>query len=88
MKISGILIEDRIKEKILYKHNVHAFEIKEILFDNPYILKIRDSRYMAIGKNDKFLTIIFEVENRLAFILTAYPSSDAQRKLFKSKRKL
>jgi len=86
MKIRGILIEDKVKEKILYKHNVHASEIREILFNNSYVLKVRDGRYMAIGKNSKFLTIIFEVKDFIAFIITTYPSSDAQRKLYKSKR--
>ena len=86
MKIRGILIEDRVKEKVLYKHNVHAFEIREILFNNPHVLKVGDGRYMAIGKNGKFLTIVFEVRDFIAFIITAYPSSDTQRKLYKSKR--
>jgi len=31
MRISNILIEDKIKEKILYRHNVRTFEIKEVL---------------------------------------------------------
>ena len=86
MRIRGVLIEDKVKEKILYGHNVHSFEIKEIILNNPYVLKVRDGRYMAIGKNSKFLTIIFEVRDFMALIITAYPSSDAQRKLYKSKR--
>ncbi len=87
MKICGILIEDNIKEKILYKHNVHALEIKDVLFNNPHILKIKENRYMAIGRNHQFLTIVLEIKKEIAFILTAYPSSDAQRKLYKSKRR-
>ena len=77
MRIMCVLIEDSIKEKILYKHNVHAFEIKEILFNNPYVLKVRDGRYIAIGKDGKLLTIVFEIRDFMAFIITAYPSSDA-----------
>ncbi len=86
MRIRGFLIEEDIKRKILYKHDVRAEDIKEIIFNNPYILKIRDNRYLAIGKNHKFITLIFEVLKDIAVIITAYPSSDAQRKLYKSKR--
>jgi len=88
MKIKKILIEDKIKEKILYTHNVKAYEIKEVLINSPLILKTRDERYIAIGhgQNAKFITIIFELIKDTAFIITAYPSSDSQRKLYKRKR--
>ena len=86
MKITNILIEDKIKEKLLWKHNIKAIDIKEVLFNNPHILKVSKNRYMAIGHNHKFVTIIFEVINGIAFIVTSYPSSDAQRKLYKQKR--
>ena len=33
MKILDILIEDKIKEKILYKHNIRASDIKETLIN-------------------------------------------------------
>jgi hypothetical protein len=42
---------------------------------------------MAIGWSNKYLTVIFELgEGNTAFVITAYPSSDSQRKLFKQKR--
>ncbi len=81
-----ILIEDKIKEKILYKHNIRASEIKRVLTLNPIILRVRDNRYMTIGFDQKFITIIFEMMKDTAFIITAYPSSDAQRKLYKRKK--
>ena len=62
MKISKVVIEDEVKEKILDKHNIRASEIKEILLNNPYVLKARKGRYMAIGYSNKYLTIIFELE--------------------------
>ncbi len=86
MKIKDILIEDKIKEKLLWKHNIKTSDIREVLFNNSYILKVSKNRYMAIGHNHKFVTIIFELMNNLAFIVTSYPSSDAQRKLYKQKR--
>jgi uncharacterized DUF497 family protein len=86
MKISSILIEDNIKEKILEKRGIKAFEIKNILLNNPYVLKSGKDRYMALGKVQKYITIIFEMAKNTAFIVTAYPSSEAQRKLYKLKR--
>ena len=86
MKVNKILIEDKIKEKILDKHNIKAYEIKDVLLNNPYILKSKIGRYMAIGKSERFITVIFEIIGDTAFIITTYPSSDAQRKLYKIKR--
>lgn len=86
MKISKIIIEDKIKEKILYKHNIRASDIKEILLNNPYVFKAKYERYMAIGFSQKYITIIFEMINSNALIITAYPSSETQRKLYKHKR--
>ncbi len=87
MKITDILIEDKIKEKILIEHNVSASEIKSIILNNPYVSKAKGNRYMAIGCYQKFITIIFEMIKNTAFIVTAYPSSEAQIKLYKLKIK-
>jgi len=38
---------------------------------------------MAIGKSQRTITIIFELAKTTAFIITAYPSSESQRKLYK-----
>ena len=86
MKIRGFLIEDNVKQKILYKHNVRADDIKEVISNNPYIFRASNDRYIAIGKNHRFITFVFEIKQDIAFIITAYPSSDAQRKLYKHKR--
>jgi len=86
MKISEILIEDKIKEKILYKHNIRASEIREALLNNPLVLKISNNRYIGIGNAQSVITVIFEMIKNTAFIITSYSSSDAQRKLYKRKR--
>lgn len=88
MKISKIIIKKKVKEKILHKHSIRASEIREILLNSPYILKARNGRYIAIGFYQKYITIVFELINSVAFIITAYPSSDSQRKLYKYKRSL
>ena len=85
MRILDILIEDKVKEKVLDKHNVRSSEIKKIMLDNPYVVKSGKNRYMAIGYYQRFLTIIFEMEESTAVIVTSYPSTDAQRKLYKLK---
>ena len=52
MKFSNIIIEDKIKEKILTKHRVEAEEIKRVLLSNPLVLRAKYERYMAIGKDE------------------------------------
>lgn len=86
MLIRNVLIEDKVKEKIIEKHGVHATEIKNILLNNPLVLKTRFNRIMAIGHFQRYLTIIFEYSKGIADIITAYPSSEAQIKLYKKKR--
>lgn len=88
MRISRIVIDKKIKEKILYKHSIRASEIKEILLNNPYILKAKYGRYIAIEFYQKYITIVFEFIEDIAYIITAYSSSDHQRKLYKHKRQL
>jgi preprotein translocase subunit SecF len=39
MRFDNIIIEDKIKEKILSKHNVQASEIVNVLLSNPLVLK-------------------------------------------------
>lgn len=86
MKITNVLIEDSVKEKISEKHNVEATEVKQVIFSNPLILKSGKNRYMAIGYHQRYLTIIFDINNNIAFIITAYPSSEGQVKLYKKKK--
>ena len=82
------MIEDKITEKILDKHSIRASEVKNALLNNPFVLKTRDNRYMAMGFDQRIITIIFEMYKDTALIITAYPSSDVQRKLYKHKRGL
>ena len=87
MRITDVLIEDRIKEKVFNSHSITALEIKQTMLNNPYTLKARTNRYMAIGYCQRFITLIFEMMGTIAFIITAYPSSNAQIKLYKLKKK-
>ncbi len=86
MKIREIVIEERIKGKIFDKHSIENKEIQEIMLSNPFILKSKEQRYMAIGYYQRYITVIFEMLENVAFIITAYPSSEAQIRLWKRKR--
>lgn len=86
MRFDNIIIEDKVKEKILLKHNVEAKEIKQALLSNPLVLKTKHQRYVAIGKSERYLTIIFESKKDVTNIITAYPSPEAQIKLYKRKK--
>ncbi len=88
MRIDNIIIEDKVKEKILSKHNVDANEITNVLLSKPLILRAKADRYMVIGYYKRYLTVIFDVKLKSTNIVTAYPSSNAQINLYKKKKKL
>lgn len=72
--------------KINKKHCVRFKEIKKVFLDEPFFKRIKKDVYIAIGFDERYLTIIFSYEKRIATILTAYPSSNWQIKLFKRKK--
>lgn len=83
MKIENIIIEKRVEEKVLDKHNVEAIEIKGIFLRKPLIVKSKYNRYLAVGYYQRYLTVIFEYENKQIKVITAYPSSAAQIQRYK-----
>ncbi len=85
MRIENIIIGKLTIEKILDKHNVDIKEIKAVLLEKPLIMKSKYKRYMAVGYYHRYLTVIFEYEDKQAKIVTAYPSSEAQIKRYKLK---
>lgn len=65
-------------------------EIENTLLQNkPFFSKAKDGRYVALGKWNRYITIIFNYggKNKEADIVTAYPSSDWQIKLYRRKKK-
>jgi len=86
MLIKEVQIDKIIERKIYKKHGVIFYEVKNGLLSNPYVKKTKDDRYMAITKFSRFITVIFAYENRIVDIITAYPSSEWQIKLFKNKK--
>ena len=86
MKIKAVLIEDKVKEKVLDKHSVEAEEIREVLLGRLVVLKSKEERYVAFGTSKRYLTVVFTYREGVANIITAYPSSEAQVRLSKKKR--
>ena len=68
------------------KHNIKRDEIEAVFFDAPYYFKSRGKRYIAIGFVEKYITIVFVCNHKEAEIITSYPSSGWQIKLFKRKK--
>ncbi len=88
MRIHDIFISQRIANKIWEEHGVSADEAIELMYDNPMIRRARDGRYMAVGFSASgYLTVIFDYDRGVAEIVTAYPSSDWQVKLFKKSKR-
>lgn len=89
MIIESVFISNRIKQKISAKHNVYEDEINELLlYDRPIFRKAND-RYICIGFIGKYLTIVFYYDRKIkqAEVITAYPSSKWQIRLYKKMKK-
>jgi len=86
MLLKGIIISKSTKKKILYKHHIKGDELYRLFNENPLYLRIGDCVYLAIGVWQRYITIIFSYNKGIARIITAYPSSKQQIRLFKKKR--
>ena len=87
MRIHEVRISERIAEKIQAEHGVPPEDAEEVLLSNPIIRRARDGRYLAIGLVNRYLTVVFEFEKGAAEIVTAYPSSDWQIRLYKRSKR-
>jgi len=86
MRIKKVMISFETQEKIFKKHNVRRKDIEAVFFDDPYYFKDKYGRYVVIGFIDDYVTVIFEYQEEIATIVTAYRSSRWQKKLYKVKR--
>ncbi len=89
MIIESIFISNKVKQKISAKHNVYEDEIRGILVHDKPIFRKSNYRYLCIGFMKRYLTIIFyyDEEIKQAEVITAYPSSKWQIKLYKKMKK-
>ena len=84
MRIKKIVLEKTVQEKILLKHGVRREEIEHGLLEGkPRFFRAKDGKYMTISSYNRYLTIIFGYEGKNAAIVTAYESSDWQKRLYK-----
>lgn len=86
MQVKRVYITEHTIKKILRKHNLRKDEIERTIFeDYPIYLKTRNERYLCIGRVNRYITIIFNLNNKFADVITAYQSSKWQIKLHKRK---
>ena len=85
MRINHIAISEVVENKIIQEHGVWPEEVESIFFEcRPLFLKARDGRYLAIGTNNGYVTVVFEyMPGGIAQVVTAYPSSNWQIKRYR-----
>ncbi|MBI2148451.1 hypothetical protein HYU23_02130 [Candidatus Woesearchaeota archaeon] len=87
MNIEALDIGKNTKNKIFHKHSVEIIEIKQTIFyDDPIYFKSGNNKYMCIGKYNRHITVILKKIGKRARIVTAYPSSKWQVRLYRRKK--
>ena len=87
MWVKSVQLEQSIEEKVLGKHGVDKEEMEAALLrDRPKYFKVKGGRYLALAQSNRYLSIIFRYTQGRANVITAYPSSDWQVKLYKEKK--
>lgn len=89
MRIQCVTISEEAEDKIIAEHGVTFANVESVLLGDPYVCQAKGQRYMAIGLDDtpRFVTVIFEYWRGEAEVVTAYPSSDWQIRLYRRKRR-
>lgn len=86
MHLKDVDLEEAVYEKVFRKHCVWREEIEEaLLLDEPKHFKTRAGRYLAIGFTERYISVIYENRNGIAVVITAYPSSQWQIRMYKRK---
>ena len=86
MQLEDVYIEEAVQEKVAKKHGVSREETEAVLLaDEPKHFKTRAGRYMAIGFIEKYISVVYENHNGVAIVITAYPSSQWQVRMYKRK---
>lgn len=87
MHIKKINISVDVERKVYDKHTVSRTELEDSLLEGlPLFFNAKEGRYLALAKKQRHLSIIFTFEQGTATIITAYPSSDWQVRLYKRYR--
>ena len=82
MKISNIVITNKISEKIEFKHHVSEFEINEVFNNQRYLKKTSANQYKLIGRtiSGRCLTIFFKYFKGTAEIKSARDADKSEKK--------
>ncbi len=87
MRIQAVSISSDVLEK-LFRKGIEVQEVEDALKgSSKHVFRTRKGRYLAITQHKRYLAIVFEYENGDAEIVTAYPPSDWEIKLYKKKIK-
>lgn len=89
MRIHCVTISEEVEDKIVTEYSVTFASVESVLLGDPYVCKAKGQRYMAIGLDDtpRFVTVIFDYAQGEAEVVTAYPSSDWQIRLYRRKKR-
>lgn len=88
MYIKEIKVSLGAEQKIYEKHGIERAELEDSLHEGkPLFFKTKQQRYVAFTKKQRFITIIFEFHAGIAEIITAYPSSEWQIRLYKRQQR-
>ena len=94
MKIKGIIWLDEILDKIIRKHDVQPYEVKEVLTGNPRFRflekghRSHENVYASMGQTDngRYLIVFFVYKNdKRALIISARDMTKAERRLYETK---
>ena len=94
MKIVGIIWLEEIVDKLLRKHAVQTFEVKEVFNNSPIFRLVEkghqkgENLYAALGQTNagRYLIVFFIYkQNRKALIISARNMDNAERKTYQRK---
>jgi hypothetical protein len=84
MRIKKVLVEVEVEEKILFKHRVRREEL-ERAFACGRVFRVKGGTYLLVAHQDRYVTVIFDYEDFVATVRTAYPSGKDQIRRYQKK---
>ena len=92
MDIVDLLITKNIAEKLARKHDVEAYEVYEVFWNEEDVVRIfRSPRgsgtYIALGRTEagRYLAVPFVPKRKIAHILTARNMTERERKHYRER---
>jgi len=94
MEIVDILLRNQVLDKIIWKHNISEFELRQVFNNQPSIRfmekgKVKgENLYVALGKTDagRYLSVFFIMKkSKKALIVTARDMAERERRRYGKK---